>query len=134
MSTLVAEPIQAPRRHRIYFKVEAVLFRFLLRFNPKQSRYVCPACLRLDHEHCEGANGRWTFCLCDDPDEYAHLHLHPHDPSRLWPYPEATASMEHGGLDDTLDFLSELERQEAAKELRMVNSDQLGLFSSEAVE
>lgn len=90
----MAEPIQPPRRHRLYFKVEAVLFRFLLRFDPKQQRYVCPACLRLDHEHCEGANGRWSFCLCDEPDPLAHLHYHPHDPANYWPYPQATKTEE----------------------------------------
>lgn len=99
----MSKPIQPPLRHRIYFRVEAVLFRHLLRFDPRASRYVCAACLRLDHEHCEGANGRWSFCLCDDPEEYAHLHVHPHDPANYWPYPDATALPERDGLAAAID-------------------------------
>lgn len=112
----VTEPIQAPIRHRLYFKVEAVLFRYLLRWNPKAgSRYVCAACLRLDHEHCEGANGRWSFCECDEPDPMAHLHYHPHDPASYWPHPEGV-------------------RTEAAEILAILNEDLPSDLQSEAVE
>ncbi len=91
---LVTEPVKAPIRHRIYFRVEAVLYRHLLGMLPGESRYVCSACLKLDHEHCEGASGRWSLCQCDDPDLSIHVHAHPHDPSRYWPYPGATKPVE----------------------------------------
>lgn len=89
----MSQPIQPPKRHRIYFAVEAVLIRFLLRMTVN-SRYVCEACLKLDHEHCDGANGRWSLCQCDDPDPLIHTHAHPHDPSNYWPYPGATRPVE----------------------------------------
>jgi len=66
-----------------------------------ESRYVCPACLKLDHEHCEGANGHWSLCQCDDPDPMVHVHAHPHDPSNYWPYPGATRPVE-GDYDPEL--------------------------------
>lgn len=102
----MSEPILAPRRHRLYFKVEAVLFRYLLRWNPKEGgRYICAACLKLDHEHCEGANGRWSFCECDEPDPLAHLHYHPHDPANYWPHPSATKTAEAEALAILYDSL-----------------------------
>jgi hypothetical protein len=92
----MSEPLRSPRRHRIYFTLNEIAMRLLLKMDRRIvpqyddrgnviNRYFCPACLREDHEHCESVNDRPSFCECCG----GGYHSHPHDPADYWPYPEA---------------------------------------------
>jgi len=103
--------------------------------DPQRSRYVCPACLRLDHEHCDGANGRPSLCQCDDPDPLIHTHAHPHNAADHWPYPGATKPIE-GETTELAEAFALADRliEEGWADNSLPVFTESGLFSSDGPE
>src|SRR5690348_3743713 len=93
----MTEPIRPPFRHRVYFRLNEWAMKLLLRMDPRIvpqydddgnaiNHYICEACRREDHEHCESVNERPSFCECCAGGS----HGHPHDPADQWPYTPVT--------------------------------------------